>query len=84
MKISIEKSCSVVFSRYKKESDKLNLKIYGNRIVGQKEIKFLDIIEQKKWGLNQKTLGNLYKSLVGSILDYSFPCLNSFSEMYLF
>ncbi|RNA27688.1 hypothetical protein BpHYR1_020728 [Brachionus plicatilis] len=26
MKISVEKSCSVVFSRYKKESDNLNLK----------------------------------------------------------
>ncbi|RNA30897.1 hypothetical protein BpHYR1_015579 [Brachionus plicatilis] len=43
MKISVEKSCSVVFSRYKKESDNLNLKIYGNRIVSQKEIKFLGI-----------------------------------------
>ncbi|RNA08153.1 hypothetical protein BpHYR1_047468 [Brachionus plicatilis] len=70
MKISVEKSCSVVFSRYKKESDNLNLKIYGNRI----------ILSNKKWGLNQNTLGNPYKSLVGSILDYSFPCLNSFSE----
>ncbi|RNA37991.1 hypothetical protein BpHYR1_022110 [Brachionus plicatilis] len=38
------------------------------------------ILSNKKWGLNQNTLGNLYKSLVGSILDYSFPCLNSFSE----
>ncbi|RNA27073.1 hypothetical protein BpHYR1_012386 [Brachionus plicatilis] len=72
MKISVEKPCSVVFSRYKKESDNLNLKIYGNR-------KYTDIVN-KKWGLNQNTLGNLYKSLVGSILDYYFPCLNSFSE----
>ncbi|RNA09716.1 RNA-directed DNA polymerase from mobile element jockey-like [Brachionus plicatilis] len=108
MKISVEKSCSVVFSWYKKESDNLNLKIYCNRIVSQKEIKFLGIkfdsklnfnilideikercnkrlniikiLSDKKWGLNQNTLGNLYKSLVGSTLDYSFPCLNSFSE----
>ncbi|RNA33215.1 RNA-directed DNA polymerase from mobile element jockey-like [Brachionus plicatilis] len=108
MKISVEKSCSVVFSRYKKKSDNLNLKIYGNRMVSQKEIKFLGIkfdsklnfnilvdeikercnnrlniikiLSNKKWGLNQNTLGNLYKSLVGSILDYSFPCSNSFSE----
>ncbi|RNA25422.1 Sodium-coupled monocarboxylate transporter 1 [Brachionus plicatilis] len=79
MKISVEKSCSVVFSRYKKESDNLSLKIYGNRIVSQKEIKFLDIVKQKM-GSQSKTLGNLYKFLVGSILDYSFPCLNSFSE----
>ncbi|RNA08389.1 hypothetical protein BpHYR1_007322, partial [Brachionus plicatilis] len=49
------------------------------RIVSQKEIKFLDIVKQK-WGLNQNTLGNLYKSFVGSILDYYFPWLNSFSE----
>ncbi|RNA18334.1 hypothetical protein BpHYR1_028546 [Brachionus plicatilis] len=35
MKISVEKSCSVVFTWYKKESDNLNLKIYGNRIVSQ-------------------------------------------------
>ncbi|RNA02787.1 RNA-directed DNA polymerase from mobile element jockey-like [Brachionus plicatilis] len=108
MKISVEKSCSVVFSRYKKESDNLNLKIYENRIVSQKEIKFLGIkfdsklnfnilvdeikercnkrlniikiLSNKKWGLNQNTLGNLYKSLVGSILDYSFSRLNLFSE----
>ncbi|RNA35367.1 hypothetical protein BpHYR1_019588 [Brachionus plicatilis] len=39
------------------------------------------MLSNKKSGLNQKTLGNLYKSLVGSILDYSFPCLNSFSEI---
>ncbi|RMZ95409.1 RNA-directed DNA polymerase from mobile element jockey-like [Brachionus plicatilis] len=95
MKISVEKSCSVVFSRYKKESDNLNLKIYGNRKVSQKEINILvdeikercnkrlniiKILSNKKWCLNQNTLGNLYKSLVGSILDYYFPCLNSFSE----
>ncbi|RMZ94513.1 hypothetical protein BpHYR1_010911, partial [Brachionus plicatilis] len=43
MKVSVEKSCSVVFSRYKKENENLNLKIYGNRIVSQKEIKFLAI-----------------------------------------
>ncbi|RNA13357.1 RNA-directed DNA polymerase from mobile element jockey-like, partial [Brachionus plicatilis] len=107
MKITVEKSCSV-FSRYKKESDNLNLKIYGNRIVSQKEIKFLGIkfdsklnfnllvdeikercnkrlniikiLSNKKWSLNQNSLGNLYKSLVRSILDYSFPCLNSFSQ----
>ncbi|RNA26342.1 Pol, partial [Brachionus plicatilis] len=91
IKTSVEKSCSVVFSKNKKESDNLNLKIYGNRIVSQKEIKFLGIkfdsklnfnilvdeikercnnrlniikiLSNKKWVLNQNTLGNLYKSL---------------------
>ncbi|RNA08738.1 hypothetical protein BpHYR1_003276 [Brachionus plicatilis] len=43
MKISVEKSCSVVFSRYKKESDNLNLKIYGNRIMSQKKSKGFEL-----------------------------------------
>ncbi|RNA25276.1 hypothetical protein BpHYR1_041060, partial [Brachionus plicatilis] len=30
------------------------------------------ILSNKKWGLNQNTIGNLYKSLVGSILDLQF------------
>ncbi|RMZ99391.1 hypothetical protein BpHYR1_030337, partial [Brachionus plicatilis] len=34
----------------------------------------------RKWGLKPKTLGDLYKSLIESILDYSFPRLNSFPE----
>ncbi|RNA16382.1 RNA-directed DNA polymerase from mobile element jockey-like [Brachionus plicatilis] len=45
-----------------------------------KRLNIIKILSNKKWSLNQNTLGNLYKSLVGSILDYSFPCLNSFSE----
>ncbi|RMZ97497.1 hypothetical protein BpHYR1_026948 [Brachionus plicatilis] len=49
MKISVEKSGSVDFSRYKKESDILNLKNYGNRIVSQKEIKFLGIKFDSKY-----------------------------------
>ncbi|RMZ99515.1 hypothetical protein BpHYR1_007295 [Brachionus plicatilis] len=55
MKISVEKSCSVVFPRYKKKSDNLNLKIYGNRIVSQKEIKFLDIVKQKMGSQSKHT-----------------------------
>ncbi|RNA20622.1 hypothetical protein BpHYR1_002022 [Brachionus plicatilis] len=55
MKITVEKSCSVVFSRYKKESDNLNLKIYGNRIVSQKEIKFL--VSNRLFELSEKYVG---------------------------
>ncbi|RNA41769.1 hypothetical protein BpHYR1_053264 [Brachionus plicatilis] len=33
-------------------------------------------ISSLKWDLKLKTLCNLYKSLIGSILDYSFPFLN--------
>ncbi|RNA14495.1 RNA-directed DNA polymerase from mobile element jockey-like [Brachionus plicatilis] len=43
-------------------------------------LNLIKILSNKKWGLDLKTLGNLYKSLIGSILDYSFPCLNSLSE----
>ncbi|RNA04698.1 RNA-directed DNA polymerase from mobile element jockey-like [Brachionus plicatilis] len=37
-------------------------------------------LSNRKWGLKPKKIDNLYKSFIGSILDYSFPCLNSFSE----
>ncbi|RNA09200.1 RNA-directed DNA polymerase from mobile element jockey-like [Brachionus plicatilis] len=90
MKISVEKYCSMIFTKNNKESSVFNLRIYGNRIANLKEIKFLErcnsrlnlikILSNKKWGLDLNTLGNLYKSLIGSILDYSFPCLNSLSE----
>ncbi|RNA02709.1 RNA-directed DNA polymerase from mobile element jockey-like [Brachionus plicatilis] len=43
-------------------------------------LNLIKILLNKKWGLNTYTLSNLYKSLIGSILDYSFPCLNLFSE----
>ncbi|RNA21180.1 hypothetical protein BpHYR1_011257 [Brachionus plicatilis] len=57
-------SCSVVFSRYKKESDNLNLKIYGNRIVSQKEIKFLEN--------NIKKLQAIQNTAVRSILKLKY------------
>ena len=38
------------------------------------------ILSKKSWGLDNKTLSALYKSLVGSIIDYVFPCLNLISE----
>ena len=34
-------------------------------------------------GLNSKTLATLYKALIGSILDYSFPCINLISNTNL-
>ncbi|RNA37823.1 hypothetical protein BpHYR1_007147 [Brachionus plicatilis] len=41
MKISVEKSCSMIFTRNNKESSVFNLRIYGNRFESLKEIKFL-------------------------------------------
>ncbi|RNA13598.1 hypothetical protein BpHYR1_032177 [Brachionus plicatilis] len=58
----------------------LTLLIYNLIKRCNKRLNIIKILSNKKWGLNQNTLGSLYKSLVGSILDYSFPCLNSFSE----
>ncbi|RMZ93580.1 RNA-directed DNA polymerase from mobile element jockey-like, partial [Brachionus plicatilis] len=65
-----------------KFDSKLNFNILVDEIKERfnKRLNIIKILSNKKWGLNQNTLGNLYKSLVGSILDYSFPCLNSFSE----
>ncbi|RMZ97947.1 hypothetical protein BpHYR1_004156 [Brachionus plicatilis] len=41
MKISVEKFCSMIFTKNNKESSVFNLRIYGNRIESLKEIKFL-------------------------------------------
>ncbi|RNA14468.1 RNA-directed DNA polymerase from mobile element jockey-like [Brachionus plicatilis] len=43
-------------------------------------LNLIKILSNKKWGLDLNTLKNLYKSLIGSILDYSFPCLNCLSK----
>ncbi|RNA44193.1 hypothetical protein BpHYR1_030749 [Brachionus plicatilis] len=42
MKISVEKSSSMIFTKNNNESSVFNLRIYGNRIESLKEIKFLD------------------------------------------
>ncbi|RNA36299.1 hypothetical protein BpHYR1_016596 [Brachionus plicatilis] len=43
-------------------------------------LKLIKILSNKKWYLSFSTVGNLYKSLIGSIIDYPFPCLNSLPE----
>ena len=111
MKISIEKSCYMVFTKSTRNEPNLNLKINGDNLHRQDEIKFLGIrfdprltfsplidelkercnsrlnlikiLSNKNWGLDHKTLGSLYKSLIGSIVDYTFPCLNSLSDTNL-
>ncbi|RMZ95507.1 hypothetical protein BpHYR1_018550 [Brachionus plicatilis] len=57
---------------YKKESDNLNLKIYGNRILNfnilvdeikercNKRLNIIKILSNKKWGLNQNTLSLVF------------------------
>ncbi|RMZ97436.1 RNA-directed DNA polymerase from mobile element jockey-like [Brachionus plicatilis] len=108
MKISIEKSCYMIFTKSTREELNLDLKIIGDNLKRQDDIKFLGIrfdsrltfsplidelkercnsrlnlikiLSYKNWRLHHRTLGNLYKSLIGSILDYNFPCLNSLSD----
>ena len=46
-------------------------------------LNLIKILSNKNWRLDHKTLGSLYKSLIGSILDYNFPCLNSLSDTNL-
>ncbi len=44
----------------------------------QNRLNIIKILSNKSWPLNQKILFNIYKSLIGSIFDYSFfcsPCL---------
>ncbi|RNA27033.1 hypothetical protein BpHYR1_052796, partial [Brachionus plicatilis] len=43
MKISVEKSCSIIFSKKNIEKTYFDLRMYGNKIESQKDIKFLGI-----------------------------------------
>ena len=44
-----------------------------------KRINVLKVLSNKKWGLSVKTLTNIYKSLIRSLLEYSsitYPCIS--------
>ncbi|RNA42821.1 hypothetical protein BpHYR1_001448 [Brachionus plicatilis] len=43
MKISVEKSCYMVFSKYTRGKIHLHLEIHGNKLDNQKEVKFLGV-----------------------------------------
>ena len=43
-------------------------------------LNILKILSNNKWGISKKTLSIIFKSLIGSIIDYYFPCLNLLSE----
>ena len=57
--------------------------IEDTRAKCRSRLDLLKILSYKNWGLNSITLGSLYKSLIGSIIDYVFPCLNLLSETNL-
>jgi hypothetical protein len=40
-------------------------------------LNIIKILSNRKWNLKKQTLLNLYKSLIGSVLDYSFPTINN-------
>ena len=62
--------------------EKLSFRKYIDEIKAKcsSRLNLIKILSNKKWCLSQSTLGTLYKSLVGSIIDYSFPCLNLLSN----
>ena len=37
-------------------------------------------MSNNSWGLTHLTLSTLYKTLIGSVIDYAFPCLNLLSN----
>ena len=43
-------------------------------------LNIVKILSNKNWHLKPQILGNIYKSLVASIIDYSFVCLHLISE----
>ncbi|RNA28071.1 RNA-directed DNA polymerase from mobile element [Brachionus plicatilis] len=107
MKISVEKSSCIIFSK-SSTLPKLKLKFFNKNLPNSKSIKFLGvtfderlnfinqvseikqkcqsrlniikILSNKKWGLSKTSLSSIFKSFIGSVIDYSFPCLNVYSE----
>jgi len=43
-------------------------------------LNIIKILSNKNWKLNASVLGSIYKSLIGSIIDYSFMCLHVVSN----
>ena len=43
-------------------------------------LNIIKILSNPKWGISKKTLSTIYNSLIGSNIDYFFPCLNILSE----
>lgn len=41
------------------------------------------ILSSKNWGPRHQVVGNIYKSLIGSVVNYSFFCLDLVSEPYI-
>ena len=62
--------------------NKLSFKYYIDEICEKcnSRLNLIKILSNRSWGLNQPTLSTLYKTLIGSIIDYAFPCLNLLSN----
>ena len=48
-----------------------------------KRLNIIKILSNKSWNLSRKVLLNVYKSLIRSVIDYSFSTINSMSEANL-
>ena len=46
-------------------------------------LNILKIISHPSWKLNKSVLTNIYKALIGSVIDYNFPLLSCFSASSL-
>ncbi|RNA07838.1 hypothetical protein BpHYR1_034787 [Brachionus plicatilis] len=72
MKISIEKSCYMIFTKSTREELNLDLKIYGDNLKRQHEIKFLGIRFDSRL---------TFSPLIDELKEhFNFPCLNSLSD----
>ena len=49
----------------------------------ESRLNILKILSNRKWNLRKQTLLGMYKSLIGSVLDYAFPSINSMSPTTL-
>ena len=43
-------------------------------------LNIIKILSNRKWNLSKNLLCNLYKSVIASVIDYSFVCINTLSE----
>jgi len=62
--------------------NRLNFNLHINEIRTKclDRLKIIKILSHKSWKLSPSTLMNIYKSLLGSIIDYAFMCLHLISE----
>ncbi|RNA23556.1 hypothetical protein BpHYR1_005167 [Brachionus plicatilis] len=67
MKISVEKSCYMIFEKKTKVKTNLNLKINGNSLNNEEKVKFLGITLDSKLTFSPMKMGSYTRNISSSI-----------------